>query len=284
MMMLKAQENPQHVLLLTLLREIGLRAGAIRHMRYHDLVDKHHKPLHVCRVREKGNVFRQFVTGPNLKRTIVTYIRWIEVHYTPKKVDLTKLYLFSPTDSMYTPLSASTLSSWLLKYSSEAGIFGVRVHPHAFRHTIVGKLMDAGNSLEVVSKFMGHSNTNTTAKHYWLSDIDKLCKNMRNPFTGSFSSEAEKKEVYEEELEYAREKIDAGLGIIYIYNQVIAECVREGESGAAKIRDEIFRRIPNLGEFLSNLASSVCTDATAAAAAAASHKETPQTHSKGCEE
>ena len=48
----------------------------------------------------------------------------------------------------------------------DAGIKDINVHPHAFRHTIVGALIDAGNSMDVVSKYMGHANVSTAADNY----------------------------------------------------------------------------------------------------------------------
>lgn len=60
------------------------------------------------------------------------------------------------------------------------------MHAHAFRHTIVGQLMDAGNSMEVVSKFMGHKSSGVTNRHYWTVSVQELNERMNNPFMGKF--------------------------------------------------------------------------------------------------
>jgi len=189
-----AARSPQDVLLVTLLREIGLRAGAVGHLRYYDIIDTFHRPKHLCRVMEKGRQIREFVTGPNLKRVIAAYIRWVGA----RKLDADRLYVFARSGHPYKPIVGGSLQQVLTRYANAAGITQVRVHPHAFRHTIVGKLMDAGNKLEVVSKFMGHKSVQTTSQHYWLADIEKLCETMNNPFMETSHRDATESK----ELEY----------------------------------------------------------------------------------
>jgi len=60
------------------------------------------------------------------------------------------------------------------------------VHAHAFRHTIVGRLMNAGTSLEVVSKYMEHKSLDTTSTHYWVANVQELHETLDNPMTGSY--------------------------------------------------------------------------------------------------
>lgn len=59
-----------------------------------------------------------------------------------------------------------------------AGIEGPHVHCHALRKTVTTKLMSAGNTLDHVSKFLGHSCSSITAKHYWVPTQEDLVKNM----------------------------------------------------------------------------------------------------------
>ena len=247
-----ASDSPRDSLMITLLREVGLRAGAICNLKYGHVADASRHPKHICRVMEKGRKIREFVTGPNLKRKIVTYIRWVETHHGA--ADLDRLYVFSRESTPYDPLRHTTLLAILRRHARSAGVTEVTVHPHVFRHTIVGRLMDAGNNLEVVSKFMGHASVQTTAQHYWLTNIEDLCKTMKNPFTTSFADEKERKAVYEEELEYVQEKLDAAIELLGLYTGAIASHVKEHPEGM-KICDAIRDASPDIDQLIDRLQS-----------------------------
>jgi len=49
-----------------------------------------------------------------------------------------------------------------------------RINPHAFRRYVVNTAMKAGNKLETVQKWIGHSNASVTMKHYWTDDLAEL--------------------------------------------------------------------------------------------------------------
>ena len=251
-------DNPRDILLITILREVGLRVGALSNLVYHDIVDNHHHPKHLCRVMEKGRQIREFVTGANLKSVIVTYVRWVETN----ELDTKRLYVFARDSNPYSPPCRGTIQHLLSKYAQDANITEVRVHPHAFRHTIVGKLMDAGNNLEVVSKFMGHKSVQTTSQYYWLADIEKLCENMKNPFTSTvYENDQEKESLCEQQLEYVRGKLEVGIKMLCIYNISIAKYV-EAHPEAMALRDDIHERIPNLNGLLNSLAASMSGSTT----------------------
>jgi len=258
-----AADHPQDSLMITLLREVGLRAGAICNLKYGSIVDANRHPKHICRVLEKGRKIREFVTGPNLKRKIVTYIRWVETHH--KTPDLTRLYVFSRDRTPYDPLRHTTLLSILRRHARNAHITEVTVHPHVFRHTIVGRLMDAGNNLEVVAKFMGHASVQTTAQHYWLTNIEDLCKTMKNPFISSFASDEERAAADEEELEYVREKLDIAMELLRLCTGAITSYVETHPEGMA-ICDAIRESSPDIDDLVDRLQSvggSLTTTATA---------------------
>ena len=90
------------------------------------------------------------------------------------------------TRNLHAPLSSPGLGHALKSIANAAGVTEVIVHPHAFRHTIVGQLIDAGNLMEIVSKFMGHAYVSTTATSYWVPNVLELAEKMNNPFTGQF--------------------------------------------------------------------------------------------------
>ena len=48
------------------------------------------------------------------------------------------------------------------------------VSPHSFRRLVVNLAMRAGNRLETVQKWLGHSSAATTLRHYWTDDPPEL--------------------------------------------------------------------------------------------------------------
>lgn len=80
-------------------------------------------------------------------------------------------YLFPATISgnklaREAPLSTSGVSRIIKRLAADAGVHGNHVHPHAFRKHVVTALIEAGNRIEYVSRFVGHANIQTTL-HYW---------------------------------------------------------------------------------------------------------------------
>jgi integrase len=247
-----AKTHPPYELIITLFREIGLRVGSISIMKYYDLVDECHKPRHVCKVMEKNKKYRQFLTSHNLKQVLVAYIRYVEVNL--KTVRHSDFYAFN-LRKPYQKLCTETIRKRLKKIGQSAEV-EVVVHPHVFRHTIVGKLIDAGNSMETVSKFIGHAGTDVTYRHYWLKGIKDLEIDLRNPFGAVQYSKEELQEEKDEALELAQKKIDTCLGILHVYNLTISEAIKNNTS-AEQIHGQIISKIPNIQRLLNNIASSV---------------------------
>ena len=46
--------------------------------------------------------------------------------------------------------------------------------------------------MEIVAKFMGHKDTMTTSKNYWVANVLDLQEQMNNPFTGTYQKNQEK--------------------------------------------------------------------------------------------
>ena len=63
------------------------------------------------------------------------------------------------------PLSWATHQSTLKKILVESGVGG-RASSHAFRHTCAGHMLSKGVSLNLVSKYLGHTMISTTDAYY----------------------------------------------------------------------------------------------------------------------
>jgi integrase len=242
-----AKDSPQCVLLITLLCEVGLRNAAICNLRFCDILDETKNPKHICRVKEKGNKIREFITSNNLKVKIIAYTRTID-NIQPND------FVFSRTPNKR--LGYSTLNVLLKRIAVRAGVTEVNVQAHSFRHTLVGKLMDAGNRIEVVSKFMGHSSVDTTMTYYWLKNIEELSNEINNPFIKMPSPTNETDN--EMEREYMNRKLDACFSIIGLYRNEINKA-----ENIESLKRSVFEQNHKIDRVLKYLAdSSVRDDAT----------------------
>lgn len=72
-------------------------------------------------------------------------------------------------------LSSSGVYSLVSNYIGKAGLLtqGKKHGPHALRHSLASRLLEANVPLTVISEILGHANTNTTAAYLSIS-IDKL--------------------------------------------------------------------------------------------------------------
>ena len=254
-MMDVVKDDVQMSLLFVIFREVALRGGCVSRLKYSDIIDEYHYPRHTCKVVEKGNKIREFVTSPNLKQHILKYITWVSNNRT-QMVTNTSIYVFSHQSPYNTPLCTSTMRGRLKKIAFTAGVTDVNVHPHAFRHTLVGKLKNEGNSCEIVSKFMGHSSVDTTVNYYWVQTIDDLTRNLKNPFVSRTYTDQEIKDERDEEMIKLQRKLDAALEIIYIYNTHITNAVQSGDN-ASVVHRNICTEIPNLPKLLRGIEETI---------------------------
>lgn len=187
--MLRAARDPAEALCLTLLREVGLRASALASIKYETLLDEDDMPRKQCSVMEKGNQRRIFLTSEGMRSKIQAVADMLRKAY-PGTQDFRGCY-FLNVANIHKP--CTNLRYLLERIARDANIQGVRVHPHVFRHTLVGKLIEVGNTLEVVSKFMGHSSPTTTANCYWIPTPQQL--HIINPFINPVPTRVERENV-----------------------------------------------------------------------------------------
>ncbi len=125
----------------------------------------------------------------------------------------------------------------------------VNVHPHAFRHTIVGQLIEAGNSMELVSKFMGHSQVATTSQNYWVPTVTELHESLNNPFTGKVQQKAAEIEQTKQELDLVYEKLELALSLLRKQNSIFRTAASNGSS-AVEALQHFEMNVPNAEEIL----------------------------------
>ena len=235
------KNDPFDNLLVNLLREVALRSGAVTYLKWKDIINEHDQPRHTCKVLEKMRRYREFVTSPNLKKAIVTYIHTYPTDDKDVYVFFVK-YRTKPSNSVF-------LGDKLKKMATAAGIDSSRVYTHMFRHTLVSNLMSKGNSSEVVSKYMGHANVQTTMKYYWTTRVEDLIENMKSPFVNYEPTEEEVKEEESDKVSSLNKRIDTAIGIIYVYQEQMHKAHTEG-LGIEELQYNIKSQIPNIKDLL----------------------------------
>jgi len=213
--------NVKDQLLVTLLQEVALRNSAICNLKLQDLLDDALViPKHTCRVLEKGKKYREFVTSTTLKTLILRYVETFKDVIAPGK------YVFSRNPDLSTKMGSSTLNQVLKRIGVKAGVTDVNIQAHTFRHTLVCTLMDEGNNMDLVSKFIGHASVDTTSKYYYIKNIDELAKQLNNPFTNpalTADEQADEELFATKEKTLLNTKLDASIQIIGYYRRMIDE-------------------------------------------------------------
>ena len=237
-------------LFLLLLSQVGLRIGAVANLKVNVLVDENNRPRQCCSVMEKGRARRACVLSSLVQEAVRDYF---ETELAPQlRLEAaphpSRFHVFNALKPDAPP-STSTLRQWLQRIGALAGIVDVRVHPHAFRHTIVGNLMDAGNSMEVTSKFMGHKSTRTTHNHYWVADVQELQELMDNPMTGAAHDRHEALEALRLQVEVLQRKKEKAMQIINTYNVILGEA-KQSKASAEDAVSRIKRELPQLARLL----------------------------------
>jgi site-specific recombinase XerC len=244
------KDDTKYTLIFTILKEVGLRIGAIVTLQTKHFINHKGVYLDNCRKLEKGKKYRTFPVGENLKNKLKLYFdENIEI-----KNDVDS-YLFPSKSGKH--LSCDSVRNKLIRITTALSIYGHHVHPHAFRHTIVNSLMSQGNKLENVSKFMGHSSISTTEQYYWTTELENIIPTMNIPWLkGSksvkfvYPEDIDEKDTEDESVELSTDLL---VSIIGVYHSLMDE-------GQKLI---IQQRIPNIEQIFGNICEYSMTNSLA---------------------
>lgn len=250
--MMAVADTPGLRLALTILREVGLRISALCNLRFAHLVDRFYQPRQQCKVPEKGLAMRVFLTSPKLRQAIQEHLEFCRSLHHQDLRDLRDLYILNVHNPRQ-PLKTATMRYLIKEVARKAHIDQVLVHPHAFRHTIIGKLIQAGNSMELASKFIGHRQVSTTRRNYWVPTTTALLKQMKNPFLDNYVMPEPEKQQEVEDFNALRAR--GALDVLREYNRVLIQPHKTPD----QIRQEI-KAIPKLKEKLELLAEADFSD------------------------
>lgn len=232
-------------LLFTILQEAGLRVSALVSLKLSNIMDDKLNIKDEIRILEKGNKMRTFPVSDNLKLKLNNYIN----HYH-KDIDFAS-WLFPSTKDISKHISQTNIREKLKKFSDKAGVFGKHIHPHAFRHTIVTQLMQYGNKIENVSKYMGHSSVATTEQYYWTPTLKNIIPLMNIPWIASSKQIAYPENIDEiEDSNITSLSIDLLVSVLSEYHNILTlEQKKEIKNIIPNIED-IFNAILDYSETL----------------------------------
>lgn len=158
-------------LILNIFLTTGMRIGGLININIKGVYDENFNVLKIGETLEtKGKKIRKFVIFYPLKQVLEDYIK---SDYCKDITYNSPLFMINNKR-----IGISKLHDIIRLIFYNSNLEGHNTHSHAFRKTVVIKLMKEGNTLENVSKFIGHSSSMVTAKHYWVPTTEDLLKNM----------------------------------------------------------------------------------------------------------
>lgn len=158
-----------------LMAHTGLRRRAVAWLPLSSVWDGA-KLCHVAQATEKGMHTRVFVIDAALATCLRDYITHERPHNCKSP------WLFPSRKDLSMPISGCTLALRLKQHCARVGIKGQHVRLHGLRKFTVGALVGAGNRIEAVSKWLGHSVSQTTYLNYWDTNTHDISKKMRIPW------------------------------------------------------------------------------------------------------
>lgn len=158
----RKSDNLRDLAIITMLLHTGMRVGELCNLRVSDIRISTHSNM--VTVREgKGTKRRNIPLNSTVISILKDYLKSLDTDEhvvlitgpNPEK----ERFLFYGQKRM--PLTDRGVRYIIQKYAYHAKI--EHLSPHVFRHTCAKNLIDAGQSIDRVSKILGHSNVNTTA-------------------------------------------------------------------------------------------------------------------------
>lgn len=151
--------------LLLIIARYGLRSGDVCKLK-HDNIDWDRDEIKL--VQQKTNIEICFPLLPEVGNALIDYYKI--------RPNVKSHYIFLQLIAPYKELAYSTIGSITTERMREAKInIQNRKHgPHAWRHSLSGKLMEMDTPINIISGVLGHSSINTTAEYYISSNLKQL--------------------------------------------------------------------------------------------------------------
>jgi site-specific recombinase XerD len=158
-----------YAIMLTLL-DTGIRCSELTGLKVTD-VDLEARMI---KVRGKGNKERMVPIGAMVQKAIWKYLN----RYRPEPVIPRYEQVFLTQEGR--PLSKDRLEAIVERYGKKAGIMGVRVSPHTFRHTMAVTFLRNGGDVFSLQRILGHSQLEVLKVYINLAQSDISRVHQRN--------------------------------------------------------------------------------------------------------
>src|SRR5579875_2669807 len=138
--------------LMLVLLETGIRVSELCGLRIQDVHDDY------IRVVGKGNKEREVGISPDVGKLL-----WKYIHQYRKPADEKDTHVF--VNRYGQPLTPNGVEQLLIDVKHRAGVEGVRVSAHTFRHTFARMYLEKGGEIYKLSRLMGHSSVEVTEEY-----------------------------------------------------------------------------------------------------------------------
>ncbi len=138
--------------LILVLLETGIRVSELCGLRIQDVHDDY------IRVVGKGNKEREVGISPDVAKLL-----WKYIHHYRKPADDKEVRVF--VNRYGQPITPNGVEQLLIDVKNRAGIEGVRVSAHTFRHTFARMYLEQGGEIYKLSRLMGHSSVEITEEY-----------------------------------------------------------------------------------------------------------------------
>jgi integrase len=164
-------------IVILLLFTTGMRVGGLSNIKKKDIFDYDKNEVKdFGSTLEKGNKIRRFpifnIVKPHIKN-------WIEDNHM-----VNSDYLFPNRNDHSKPKTTMFFQTLFKKIAKKAGYIGKEIHVHSARHSVAHNLLEAGNSLDDIGRFLGHANPATTAKFYTRLSVQENIDRMNTSCLG----------------------------------------------------------------------------------------------------
>jgi integrase/recombinase XerD len=156
--------------IMLMLLDTGIRCSELTGLRLTD-VDLNGRLL---KVHGKGNKERMVPIGAKVQKAVWKYLNCHRPQPATSRYD----HVFLTRDGR--PLSKDRLEAIVERHGTKAGIFGVRVSPHTFRHTMAVTFLRNGGDVFSLQRITGHSQLDVLRGYVNLAQSDISRVHERN--------------------------------------------------------------------------------------------------------
>ena len=156
--------------IILILLDTGIRCSELTSLKLADVNIENR----LLKVRGKGGKERLVPIGAKVQKALWKYL----VHYNPEPATPRYNQVFLTRDGH--PLTKDRLEAIVERYGKKAGITGVRVSPHTFRHTMAVTFLRNGGDIFSLQCILGHSQLEVLRGYVNLAQSDISRVHRRN--------------------------------------------------------------------------------------------------------